>query len=379
MSARKVDDLLHDLQRGGLAPDLAAATCRPGERPRTFGDAARRFDLASVTKSMFAVAFARLAAREPSRDLLHAELGSLLVEARGTPSEHVPLELLLAHRAGLAGHVSLWLPATEVDSEGSGEVLRPFDEPARRAALVRAASGRREDCPGTLPSAGFAPVYSDLGYLLAGEAAARAAGLGSAGELIELEVVRPLGLEDELGTAATLAARGALEPVAPTEHLAFRGGAIRGVVHDENAFVFAAEGGAGHAGMFGTARAVAVFGEAVLAGLIGSGGGSRERSPLGALPGWLVAPRPGGTLRAGFDGKSESGSSAGSRFGARSFGHLGFTGTSLWIDPDAGVVAVLLTNRVCPTRDSVPGRVSIREARPRVNDLLYETALEQRA
>ncbi len=355
MSARKVDDLLHDLREAGLAPDLAAATCRLGERPRTFGEAKTRFDLASVTKSMFAVAFARLAAREPSRDLLHAELGSLLEEARGTPGEHVPMERLLAHRAGFAGHVALWL--TEVD----GEVPLPFDATMRRAALVRAASARHDD---------EAPVYSDLGYLLAGEAAARAAGLASAGELVEREVVQPLGLEDELGTAATLAARGALEPVAPTEDVAFRGGTIRGLVHDENAFAFAGAGGAGHAGMFGTARAVAVFGEAALAGLLGA------PSALGPLPGWLVAPRPGGTLRAGFDGKSESGSSAGSRFGPRSFGHLGFTGTSVWIDPDARVVAVLLTNRVCPTRESVPGRPSIREARPRMNDLLYEIALE---
>jgi CubicO group peptidase (beta-lactamase class C family) len=355
MSARKVDDLLHELRDAKLAPDLTAATCRLGERPRTFGETLKRFDLASVTKSMFAVAFARLAARESSRDLLHAELGSLLEEARGTPGEHVLMEQLLAHRAGFAGHVALWL--TEVNAE----VPLPFDPATRRAALVRAASARRDD---------EAPVYSDLGYLLAGEAAARAAGLGSAGELIEREVVQPLALEDELGTAATLAARGALEPVAPTEDVAFRGGTIRGSVHDENAFAFAGAGGAGHAGMFGTARAVAVFGEAVLAGLLGA------PSALGRLPGWLVAPRPGGTLRAGFDGKSESGSSAGSRFGPRSFGHLGFTGTSLWIDPDARVVAVLLTNRVCPTRESVPGRPSIREARPRVNDLLYAVALE---
>ena len=74
-------------------------------------------------------------------------------------------------------------------------------------------------------------------------------------------------------------------------------------------------------------------------------------------------------MRAGFDGRSEEGSSAGTEFGARSFGHLGFTGTSLWCDPDAGVVAVALTNRVNPTRENV----GIRSVRPRLHDALHRT------
>jgi len=85
---------------------------------------------------------------------------------------------------------------------------------------------------------------------------------------------------------------------------------------------------------------------------------------------WLVRERPGGTLRAGFDGKSPEGSSAGSRMGPRSFGHLGFTGTSLWVDPDARIVVSLLTNRVCPTR----AHLAIRSARPWVHDALFDAA-----
>jgi CubicO group peptidase (beta-lactamase class C family) len=79
-------------------------------------------------------------------------------------------------------------------------------------------------------------------------------------------------------------------------------------------------------------------------------------------------------LRAGFDGKSAEGSSAGIVCGPRTFGHLGFTGTSLWIDPDAEIVAVLLTNRVHPARDNV----KIREARPAAHDALHARALELR-
>jgi CubicO group peptidase (beta-lactamase class C family) len=115
--------------------------------------------------------------------------------------------------------------------------------------------------------------------------------------------------------------------------------------------------------MFGTVGAVLDFGCALLDAL--------EREPE---LGWIVRERPGGTLRAGFDGKSDEGSSAGKRFGPRSFGHLGFTGTSIWIDPEARVVAVLLTNRVCPTRENT----AIRAARPWAHDALWERARQLR-
>jgi CubicO group peptidase (beta-lactamase class C family) len=90
---------------------------------------------------------------------------------------------------------------------------------------------------------------------------------------------------------------------------------------------------------------------------------------------WLIRERPGGTLRAGFDGKSPEGSSAGARLGPASFGHLGFTGTSLWIDPEARVVVSLLSNRVCPTRE----HLAIRRARPWVHDALFDAAAEAAA
>ena len=130
-----------------------------------------------------------------------------------------------------------------------------------------------------------------------------------------------------------------------------------GAVHDENAWAVSGYGGSGHAGIFATIDAVLAFGLAVL-------------DRIDDL-GWLVRPRPGGTLRAGFDGKSDTGSSAGSRMHPTSFGHLGFTGTSLWIDPVARVVVSLLTNRVSPTRH----HLAIREARPSAHDALFEAAM----
>jgi CubicO group peptidase (beta-lactamase class C family) len=118
--------------------------------------------------------------------------------------------------------------------------------------------------------------------------------------------------------------------------------------------------------MFGTISGVLTFAAAVLDALIG-------RGPLApADVEWLMRARPGGTLRAGFDGKSEHGPSAGSSFGRNAVGHLGFTGTSLWIDPTAAVAVVLLTNRVHPSRENT----ALRAARPAAHDALFRRALE---
>ncbi len=307
------------------------------------------FDLASVTKPMTAVALAR------SGVDLAAPLGAFVAEARGTPSEAVPLEHFVSHRAGLDAHRTLFAPLLE------GRAV------VRAEALRQAALARRPDAAGRAPPEGFAPLYSDLGYLLVGEALARATGAHDAGEAIARLVLDPLGISDEAGTVRDLAARGVSGSFVPTEDVAWRGGVVSGAVHDENAWAVSGEGGSGHAGIFGTLHAVLSFGQAVLDALDGLGG------PLGDHDlGWLVKPRPGGTLRAGFDGKSAEESSAGERMSARAFGHLGFTGTSLWIDPDAKVVVSLLTNRVHPTRN----HIAIRAARPWAHDALWLRARE---
>jgi CubicO group peptidase (beta-lactamase class C family) len=140
---------------------------------------------------------------------------------------------------------------------------------------------------------------------------------------------------------------------------------VQGEVHDENAWVCG--GVAGHAGLFGRLADVMAFGRAVVSGWHG------EPNPLGisrALwhtathPRWL---HPAGTRVLGWDTPSPGTSSAGRRFGPQTIGHLGFTGTSLWIDLRARVVMVLLTNRVCPTRSNT----AIRSLRPAVHDAAW--------
>jgi CubicO group peptidase (beta-lactamase class C family) len=158
-----------------------------------------------------------------------------------------------------------------------------------------------------------------------------------------------------------LASNGLADRVVPTEFCAWRQRRCIGEVHDENA---ASLGGvAGHAGLFSTARDVAVLGQMYLNR--GCYGGAQILSPetVDAMMRTQVniADNPRGL---GWLQRSKSGSSSGKLFGPRSYGHTGFTGTSLWIDPDRELIVALLTNRVYYGRDAQ----GITDFRPRLHD-----------
>ena len=344
-----------------VAPAAVVATAYPGPAGFEFAEGAAFgpelpgvnarafFDLASISKSFVAATVARLVQR--GRLDFDAPLRDLLPEARGTVTGAASILLLLAHRAGLEAHRNLFSPLLWG---------RPID---RGAAIREAVHGRRPECVETTPARGYPPLYSDLGFALVGWAIEQLEQL-PLDQVVEREVCAPLGLE--VGSARTLRAR-KLDFAArcmPTETVPFRGGEVRGVVHDENAWALSGHGLSGHAGLFGTAESVARFGAALLDANAGNGR-STWLAKSAVAP--LLEERPGGTLRAGFDGKSTDQSSAGTFASMRSFGHLGFTGTSFWCDPDADRVLVLLSNRVCPTRNNP----RIRAARPAVNDALY--------
>lgn len=309
------------------------------------------FDLASLTKPVVALCAARMARAGLLR--LEAPLEEALPWTRGTPSGAVPIELLLAHRAGLHAHVELFAP------------LRWRRTVELGALLQQAARERRPECLGPAPSGGFPPVYSDLGYILLG-AALSAAGGAALDELVWHHVTEPLGVA--IGSARQWIARSAqfLRSVAPTEHVHFRGGVVCGQVHDENAWALSGHGLSGHAGLFGTLDGVLGLGAALLDCL--RGGRPEFLHPTDLEP--LLRRRPGGTLRAGFDSAQPSGSSAGDLAGPNTFGHLGFTGTSVWWDPDRNTVTAVLTNRVHPTRE----RLGIRLVRPWLHDALWRAS-----
>ncbi len=144
---------------------------------------------------------------------------------------------------------------------------------------------------------------------------------------------------------------------------------IQGEVHDETAWTLG--GVAGHAGLFSTAPDLARF-----AGMLASegrlpGGGTFISAATLRLFTARTNDVPGSSRAIGWDTRSETGySSAGTKFGPRSFGHTGFTGTSLWVDPDRGLWVVLLTNRVYPTRENTR-HSAVRSA---IADIAFESA-----
>ena len=149
--------------------------------------------------------------------------------------------------------------------------------------------------------------------------------------------------------------------IPPTEDdRTFRGRVIQGEINDENASVM--RGVAGHAGLFAPAIDVARFAEFMLH----SGAPTLKPATIALFT--RREPTPVGTSRAlGWDTPSPP-SSSGSHFSPRSFGHLGYTGTSLWIDPDRQLSITLLTNRTWPDRSSQ----AIRQIRPLVHDAIVE-------
>jgi serine-type D-Ala-D-Ala carboxypeptidase len=310
------------------------------------------FDLASLTKPVVAVA----AATESARGRLdwNAPIQTLLPELHGLETGKMTIDLLLSHRAGLVPHVELFLRHRAGRSFEINELL------------VTAARARLRDCRSdATPSQA---VYSDLGYLLVGAAIERRYGVALDRWLTSR--IPELARKD-LGSARMWHALDDRfhERCAPTEIVPWRGGLLLGRVHDENAWVLAGFGLCGHAGLFGTAFGVAAFGAAVLDALQGRMTGIPE-----AAAHVTTHARLGGTYCAGFDRKSAEGSTAGQVASPETFGHLGYTGTSFWCDRNRSAVTVLLSNRVCPSRNNI----ALRAMRARVHDSLFEwSALKQ--
>jgi CubicO group peptidase (beta-lactamase class C family) len=160
-----------------------------------------------------------------------------------------------------------------------------------------------------------------------------------------------------------------LSRLAPTEQDAWRGRLLRGEVHDENAFAMG--GAAGHAGLFGTAAAVSLMTGQWLESYAGRGG---------LLPSEVVKKFvtkqdriAGSSWALGWDTPSAA-SSSGSRFSPSSFGHLGYTGTSIWIDPSSELEVLLLSNRVHPTRKND----AIKQFRPVIHDTIHRELIGSR-
>jgi CubicO group peptidase (beta-lactamase class C family) len=301
------------------------------------------FDLASVTKVVATTAVAMLL-HERGQLPLDIPLGHFLPDFVARAPRHqqatregVTLLMLLAHSSGLPAYEKLF------------EVAGSRDELVRAALTTRlvAAPGARAE-------------YSDVGFTLLGEVLARQAGL-ALDLFARQEIFTPLGMaHTRFCPPAEWKPR-----IPPTEDdRTFRKRIIQGEVNDENASVMG--GTAGHAGVFGPAVDIARFAACMLRG------GAPILKPETVKLFTRRVESPTGSSRAlGWDTPSPP-TSSGTHFSAASFGHLGFTGTSLWIDPTRQLSVTLLTNRTWPNRMSQ----AIRQVRPLVHDAIVE-ALEE--
>jgi len=283
-----------------------------------------RFDLASLTKVY--VGAALLLAVLDGDVALDEPASRWLVEWRDTAHAPITPRMLLAHTAGL---------------QSGADYRTLFGEEVERFALARALVG----------APGSAVVYSDLGYIALGVLLARARGTSLA-RVCSAACTR-------LGCSATTFRPRNDEPAAipATERDAWRG-RVRGAVHDEKAYLM--RGVAGHAGLFGTARDMGALAEAFLAALHGRSSAFSNAAARDAVAEHGADP----VLRRGLAWalKTSDANSCGTAMDRSTFGHTGFTGTSLWADPTRDLSIVLLTNAV------YYGRHDLRDVRAAVCD-----------
>jgi len=304
------------------------------------------YDLASITKVMATTALA-MKLWQDDKFRLETPVCELLPQFAGDDPRRaqVTLAMLLAHTSGLPAYRELYLLP---------EVASATDAASRRAAVVKAACATP-----LVAEPGARDEYSDIGFLVLGEALA-AIGGAPLQQLFQDTVAAPLGLK----TATYLPQQSLRASIAPGCDWRWRHRVIQGEVQDENC---AAMGGvSGHAGLFSDCDDVLDFAGAVMDEQFFA------RATLAKF-----AQRVSGSRALGWDtpsGRSQSGQ----YFSPHSLGHLGYTGTSLWMDLDRRIAIALLTNR-CYTGSTAPplqDREAILQVRPSFHDAVMREILD---
>lgn len=288
------------------------------------------FDLASVTKAVATTTIAMLLCDRGTLQL-ECKVADFFPEFRAPGKKDVTIAMLLSHSSGLPAYEKLFLRCKSRDE-----------------LIAAAAATPLANTPGTRSE------YSDVGFILLGEVLAQLTGENLA-TFGTREIFAPLAMR------STQYAPQQHTSIPPTQNdLDFRHRIIQGEVDDENASVMG--GIAGHAGLFSNAYDLALFAECML-----RGGSPILSSQTVERFTALCATPPGTSFTLGWDTPS-SPSQSGRLLSARAFGHLGYTGTSLWMDPVQRLSITLLTNRTWPDRQSQ----GIKQLRPAVHDAIVE-------
>ena len=278
------------------------------------------YDLASLTK-VVGTTTALMVLFDEGKIHLDDPVVKYVPGFTGGLKDSVTLRQLLEHRSGLPAGRDLWRVAHS-------------PEEARQMVI---------DTPlGCRPGACY--EYSDLGADMLGFVVEAASG-EPLDQFLQEKVYGPLGMTDTFFRPAD-SLRGR---IAPTEVTPPRGYPLRGEVHDENAYALG--GVAGHAGLFSTAADLSVFAQMMLNG--GEYNGVRVVADSTVR---LFTTRAAGTRALGWDTCNNDGG-CGAYLSDRAYGHTGFTGTSIWIDPDREMFVILLTNRVHAARAKRPAKV----------------------
>ena len=303
------------------------------------------FDLASLTKPLATTLAVIILIQNHLLDL-DDELGMLLPQFGNSPKAAIQLKHLLYHNSGLPDYRPYYKSLMRLPPEGRIEALRNkiVVEP-----LVN--------------SVGEKTVYSDIGFMILAWVVEKVSGQ-RLDQFVEEQIYAPLGLDRLF--FMDLNSSGNRTGFAATERCSWRGIVLEGQVHDDNAY--AVGGIDGQAGLFGTAADV----HSLLSELMAAYCDSGALTPFShSIVHQFFKPFSGSDRALGFDTPSRPESSCGEHFSDNSIGHLGYTGTSFWMDLDQSIIIVLLSNRVHPTRDNE----AIKAFRPQLHDSVMEFLL----
>jgi CubicO group peptidase (beta-lactamase class C family) len=315
----------------------------PNKRILTIND---YFDLASLTKPV-GTTLAILCLMKEKKIDLNESLSSLLEKKISGEKSKITIKYLLSHSSGLPAHREYF------------KILNYKDDKVKKEKIEHLILQEKlEYNPGTKS------IYSDLGFILLGLIIEKKAAKNLA-LYIEEKVLKPLSLEKKILFNPLTKKKLKKSDCVATEECPWRKKILCGEVHDDNCYVFG--GVAGHSGLFGNIEGLTRLTAKILDMWQGiTKHPNIENKDLKYF--FEKQNIPGSSWALGYDTPANEKSSSGSYFSNTSIGHLGFTGTSFWIDPEKNVSIVLLTNRVHPSRENT----KIKQYRPYFHDRIME-------